>query len=50
MRATTRNSIVVMRNVPVTATPYAVASRAEERKVSTTSATAANSPQLMPAM
>jgi hypothetical protein len=48
-RATTRNSVVVRRNVPVTATPYAVASRSEDRNSRTTSATATNSPQLIPA-
>ena len=46
VRATTSNSAVVMRNVAVTATPYAVASRAEEPNVSTTSSTAANRSQL----
>jgi hypothetical protein len=36
---------VVIRKVPVTATPYAVASRAEARKVSVTASTATNRPQ-----
>ena len=40
--ATTRNSAVVISRVPVTARPYAVASRAEERNPSINTSTPAN--------
>ena len=40
-----RKSVVVMRNVPVTARPYAVARRSEERKVTRSSITATKSSQ-----
>lgn len=48
--AASRNSVVVSSSVPVTASPYAVARRSDERKARISASTPRNSSQLMAPM